>query len=225
MKRLGAFVLTGILLFGAMGIVSGEDTTEAVDPDKLVPFLPDAPSGWERIPGIPDTIEEEGTSMAMRMYIKSGAEVGVLVAIMDSAFHNVGYQEEWKGYTAYDTPEGYAKSTKVKGFPAWEIYTKDTDAYSLLVGINDRFVVFIGPGSDKDTLYAFSDRINYKGIASLGGGAPPTEEEPTEGEPGEGVTDGEPAGGEAPEGEEPGFEAVFAIVGLLAVAYLVKRRR
>jgi PGF-CTERM protein len=31
--------------------------------------------------------------------------------------------------------------------------------------------------------------------------------------------------GEVPEEEEPGFEAVFAIVGLLAVAYLVKRRR
>jgi PGF-CTERM protein len=223
MKRLGAFVLTGILLFGAMGIVSGADTTEAVHFSKLIPFLPKAPRGWEGEEpfGIMVPVDEGTCSMATKSYTKSGVTASVM--IMDYAFYQIEYQAEWETFHEYESTEGYAKSTKVNGFPAWEVYDKDLDEYSLIVGINDRFMVFIGPSSDKDTLYAFSDRINYKGIAALGGGVPPDGGEPSDG----GVTDGEPSDGgeEAPEEDEPGFEAIFAIAGLLAVAYLVKRKR
>ena len=43
-------------------------------------------------------------------------------------------------------------------------------SYSLNVDINNRFLVIIITNSDKDTLYKFSDAIDYKGIAALGPG-------------------------------------------------------
>jgi hypothetical protein len=37
-------------------------------------------------------------------------------------------------------------------------------------------VVFINTNSDKDTLYTFANSIDYNGIAALGGGKVPAEE-------------------------------------------------
>jgi len=154
--------------------------------------------------------------MAEKSYTKSGTEdITADVGIMDSAFYQVGWWAAWQGFYAWESTEGYGKTAEVKGFPAWEVYTKDGNDYGLYVGINDRFMVFISTNSDKDTLYAFANSIDYSGIATLGGGAaPPAEEEPEETP-------------EVPEeeGKAPGFEVLFAVAGLLAVAYLLKRRK
>jgi PGF-CTERM protein len=172
------------------------------------------------------TIEEGTWSMATESYSKTGTEdITAEVGIMDSAFYQVGWSAAWQGFYAWESTEGYAKTTKVKGFPAWEmgIGTPPDSENTLYVGVNDRFMVFINTNSDKDTLYAFADSIDYKGIAALGGGvAPPAEEEPE-------ATPYEEAPTKAPEvpedeGKAPGFGAIFAIAGLLAVAYLLRRR-
>jgi PGF-CTERM protein len=226
MKRLGALVLIGILLVGVAGLCTVSATTEAVHFSKLIEFLPDAPSGWEgeEPEGMTLTYEEGTWSMATESYSKTGTEdVTADVAITDYAFYTVGWSAAWQGFYAWESTEGYAKTTKVNGFPAWEIYDKDSNDYSLSVGINDRFMVLINTNSDKDTLYAFANSIDYKGIATLGGGvAPPAEEEPE-------ATPYEEAPTEAPkvpedEGKAPGFEVVFAVAGLLTVAYLLRRR-
>lgn len=216
-KEISILVLIVMLLVGATGLCTVSAATEAVHFSKLIPFLPDAPSGWEGEEpfGMMYTIEEGSWSMATESYTKSGAEdITAEVGIMDSAFYQVGLWTAWQGFYAWESTEGYAKTTTVKGFPAGEIYDKGSNDYSLYVGINDRFMVFISTSSDRDTLYAFANSIDYKGIAALGGGAAPsTEEEP----------------GEAPEvpeeeGKAPGFEVIFAVAGILAVAYILKRR-
>jgi len=226
-KRIAAALLIGVLLMGVIGmsfvstaIANGAaTTTDAVHFNTLIEFLPDAPSGWtgEDPTGMTFTHEEGTWSMATESYSKSGAEdVTADVVITDYAFYSMGWTAAWQGFYAYESTEGHAKTVTVKGNPAWEAYTKDGDDYSLFVGINDRFMVFINTNSDKDTLYDFANSIDYKGIAALGGGAAsPTEtEQPTE----------TPATHGEEDGETPGFEAVFAVVGLLAVMALLRRR-
>jgi PGF-CTERM protein len=226
-KRIESPVLIGMLLMGVigMGIVStaiasgAATTTDAVQFSTLIEFLPDAPSGWtgEEPFGMVYTVEDGTWSMATENYAKSDTEdVTAAVVVTDYAFYTLGWTAAWKGFHAYETTEGYAKTVTVNGYPAWEVYTKDGGDYALYVGINDRFLAIITTNSDKDTLYDFADKIDYKGIAALGGGAaPPTEtEQPTEAP----ATHGEEGG------ETPGFEAVFAVVGLLAVVALLGRR-
>lgn len=226
-KRMGVTVLIGMLLMGVIGmsfvstaIANGAvTTTDAVHFSKFIEFLPDDPSGWDgKEPfGMIHTIPEGTWSVANKGYTKSGAEdVTADIVITDYAFYSMGWTAAWQGFYAYESAEGHAKTVTVKGNPAWEAYTKDGNDYSLFVGINDRFMVFINTNSDKDTLYDFANSIDYKGIAALGGGAaPPTEtEQPTE----TAATHGEEGG------ETPGFEAVFAVVGLLAVMAILRRR-
>jgi PGF-CTERM protein len=216
-------LMLGMIGLGILGTASAAEqatTTEAVHFTKLVSFLPDAPSGWEgeEPEGMMYTIEEGAWSMATRSYSKLGEEdITAEAGIMDSAFSTVGWWAAWKGFYAWETTEGYAKTTNVKGFPAWEAYTKDTNDYTLYVGINDRFMVFIQTNSDKDTLYKFANAIDYDGIAALApapavtGQPTPTTTEETHAEP------------PTEEGKTPGFEAGFALVGLLVVVYLVRR--
>jgi len=231
-RRVEATILIGMLLVSVVGlsamstaIADDEATaTHAVPFDQLIEFLPNAPSGWDG--GEPDGMtftHEEGTwSMATESYTKSGAEdTTAEVGVMDSAFYQVGWLAAWQGFYAYESTEGYAKTVTVDGYPAGEVYTKDSGEYTLFVGINDRFMVFISTNSNKDTLYDFANAIDYDGIAALGGGAapPPAETaEPT------GVATKAPTTSPEEGSETPGFEAVFAVVGLLAVMALLRRR-
>ena len=231
-KQFAATVLIGMLLMGVLGMIfvgtaiASEEAkaTEAVHFSTLIEFLPDAPSGWdgEEPFGMMYTIQDGTWSMATESYTKSGADdTTAEVGVMDSAFYQVGWLAAWRGFYEWESTEGYAKTTTVKGYPAWEAYTKDSGEYTLFVGINDRFMVFISTNSDEDTLYDFAKAIDYDGIAALGGGAAPPPAETVE-----------PAGAatKAPTtttedgGKTPGFETVFAVVGLLAVIALLRRR-
>lgn len=231
-RRVEATILIGMLLMGAFGmnlvstaIASAEATaTEAVHFSTLIEFLPDAPSGWdgEEPFGMMYTIQDGTWSMATESYTKSGAEDTTAdVGVMDSAFYQVGWWAAWQGFYTYESTEGYAKTVTVDGYPAWEVYGKETNDYGLYVGINDRFMVFINTNSDKDTLYDFANAIDYDGIAALGGGAAPSSAETAEptGAPTKAPTTSTEEGSET-----LGFEAVFAVVGLLAVMALLRRR-
>ncbi|MBN1762089.1 MAG: PGF-CTERM sorting domain-containing protein [Methanomicrobia archaeon] len=232
-RRVEATILIGMLLIGALGMtfvstaIASEEatTTEAVHFNTLIEFLPDAPSGWdgEEPEGMTFTHEEGTWSMATEHYTKSGADdVTADVVITDYAFYTVGWSTAWQSFVAYETTEGYIKKVNVEGFPAWEVYDKESAEYALHVGVNDRFMVFISTNSDKDTLYDFANAIDYDGIAALGGGAaapPAGTAEPTRA-PTKAPTTSTEEGSET-----PGFEVVFAVVGLLAVMALLRRRR
>lgn len=151
-------------------------SVEAIHFSKLIEFLSPAPSGWkeEEPQGFTFTIENGTWSQAVKSYTKKGTEesenpVTVQVGIMDSAYYTVGWWAVWKGFYKWETTEGYAKTTTVKGYPAFEIYNKPGKDYTLYVGMKDRFMVFITTkNSDRDTLYDFANSINYNGIAALG---------------------------------------------------------
>ncbi len=142
-------------------------TAQLVHFDKLIPFLPDPPSGWvaEDPSGMMMSFGGGSWSIADRYYTKGDDDASI--AIIDSAYLSVGPWMIWEGYFEYETTEGYLKSTNFKGYPAWEEHTKP-DHYALHIGIADRFMVSISVTSmDKDTLYAFANKIDYDGIAAL----------------------------------------------------------
>jgi PGF-CTERM protein len=171
------------------------------------------------------TVEEGTWSVAIKDYSKFGVKDVVHVTILDSVSHKVPFWNKWERFYEWKSAKEYTTSTKVNGFPAWEVYNEDLKDYKLYVGINDRFLVLIDTdNSDRDTLYLFANSIDYNGIAALGGGggAPPAEieqEQPTE------KPTLPPTPTPTPTPKPPGFEAVFAIAGLLAVAYILRGRK
>jgi len=233
MTRSGRTVLLGILLVCVVGLgilgpaiaSAQERSAEVVHYNALIEFLPEAPRGWDGEEPFGQTFTSgEGTwSMAMESYTKSGNDdITADVGIMDSAYQQVGWWAAWQGFYSYESTDGYAKTVTVDRYPAWEAYTKDDNQYVLYVGINDRFVVFINTNSDRDALYDFADAIDFDGIANLGGdgGAAPSTVTARPTSPAE--TTGPAETGE--EGETPGFEMVAAVIGLLAIFALVRRR-
>jgi hypothetical protein len=156
-------------------------TVPAVHFSKLIPFLPDPPSGWvgEEPSGMMMTSDEWTWSTADRHYTKPDVRDEASIAIIDGAYLPVGPWMIWRGYFEYETTDGYLKSASFKGYQAWEEHSKTlgytpakgdytVNNYILHVGINDRFMVSISVyDSDRDALYAFADRIDYSGIAAL----------------------------------------------------------
>jgi len=248
-KRIVVTVLIGVLLCGAIGlsivgtINANEEATATQEEriSKLREFMPDAPFGWIVESRIPDI----GVIIFESHYGKLSAEEQVAVWISLRDFVGAGHVSvsgynylfyDYESREGYQSPEGYLKKVTIKGFPAWEAHNKSlrlsdgtivhVDWYSLSVNINDQVVVDISTfNTDRDMLYDFSDLIDYKGIAALGEDAvAPAEtahptEQPTQ--PSAKKTPTTPA----EEEKTPGFEAVFVIAGLLAVAYILRRRK
>ncbi|MEM2933519.1 MAG: hypothetical protein QXL78_01190 [Methanocellales archaeon] len=142
----------------------------AVDFNELIKFLPHAPSGYEaREPqGGKITTQEGSYSYASRDYVSRDytkpSEASVF--IMDSAYYTVGYFTAWKSFIAYETTEGYVKAENVAGYPAWKVYEKKDNEYSLYVALSDRFLVFIH-AYDETVLNELKNSIDYKGIGAL----------------------------------------------------------
>lgn len=149
--------------------VSGaaKGSVSAVPFAALIPFLPDAPSGWtaNEPSGASWTVEDGQWTWATRDYSKDDAVAVVL--IQDSAYYDVGYWESWDSMVSFETTEGYYRSGHVSGYPSWEFFSKPA-SYGTWIGVNERFMVYVSvdDGSKQD-LDAFVNAINYGGIANL----------------------------------------------------------
>jgi PGF-CTERM protein len=232
-KRFEVTVLIGVLLVGAIGmgtvstVIASEEATKTqpVDFSKLIEFLPDAPAGW--VLGT-DGRTTERWSGAEGWYLKSGTEDVTAYVFISDSYYGPPSISEWQDFESKnESTEAYGKKVVVKRFPAYETYAKAGNLYSygLYVFINDQFRVDIETNSDRNTLYNLANAIDFNGIAALGAGTEPTTESP---QPTEKTTP-LPAAKKNPtkpdeEGKTPGFEAVFAIAGLLVV-YLLRRRK
>lgn len=144
-------------------------TVQAVHFSKLIEFLPEATSGYtaEDPQGSSYTIESGSWSMASRTYRK-GDTGRAEISIMDSAYYEVGMFGAWKGFVQWESTDGYYKTTTVKGYPAFETYSKSGKQYGVYVNVKDRFMVYIMvDDDDKEALNAFENSINYAGIGGL----------------------------------------------------------
>jgi hypothetical protein len=121
---------------------------DVVDYPKLLPILPDAPSGWtaDKPEGSTSDVGGFKITNVHRDYHKGEGTDAPLVSIsiLDSAA-NPDYvtatTATWK--LSNETPDGYSKSVTIEGNPGFEAYEREQKHASLWVMIGKRYFVQI----------------------------------------------------------------------------------
>ena len=175
MKTL-VIVFSLVLGFAAAGLRAQNEPNlipDVADPAKLIPILPEPPSGWtaEKAEGSSDDVGGFKITNVHRDYQKGeGADVPrASISILDSVA-NPDYVEAtttgWKQNN--ETPEGYAKSVTIDGNPGFEAYEKDQKQASLWVMVAKRYFVEVQlQNQDPKELQDWIKRIDLKKLAEI----------------------------------------------------------
>ena len=121
---------------------------DVVDPAKLIPILPEPPTGWtaEKAEGSSDDVGGFKITNVHRDYQKGeGTDAPTAsISILDSVA-NPDYVEAttngWKQNS--ETPEGYAKSVTIDGNPGFEAYDKDQKQATLWLMLAKRYFITV----------------------------------------------------------------------------------
>jgi hypothetical protein len=174
--RVGSFALA---LFVAVGFGSARAQNEpilvpeAVDYQKLLPILPESPSGWtaDKPEGSTEDVGGFKITNVHRDYRQGEGEKApsAAISILDSV-SNPDYvnatTDAWKSTS--DTSEGYAKSVSVDGNPGFETFEKDTKHATLWVMIANRYFVQVElQNEDPGELQQWIKRIDLKKLATI----------------------------------------------------------
>src|SRR5215467_9095295 len=145
---------------------------DAVDYQKLMPILPEAPSGWtaDKPEGSTEDVGGFKITNVHRDYRKGDGEKApsTAISILDSVA-NPDYvsatTEAWK--TNSDSSEGYAKSVSIDGNPGFETFEKETKHAALWVMIADRYFVQIElQDQEPNELQEWIKRVDLKKLAT-----------------------------------------------------------
>ena len=174
--RAGLFAL-GLLTALELGLARAQNepilVPEAVDYQKLLPVLPEPPSGWtaDKPEGSTEDVGGFKITNVHRDYRKGDGEKApsAAISILDSVA-NPDYvkatTEAWKNNS--DTSEGYAKSVTIGGDPGCETFEKDTKHAALWVMIADRYFVQIElQNQEPNELQEWIKRIDLKKLAGI----------------------------------------------------------
>ena len=174
--RAGFFALA---LFTAFGISAANAQNEpilvpdAVDYQKLLPILPEAPSGWtaDKPEGSTEDVGGFKITNVHRDYRKGEGENAptAAISILDSVA-NPDYvtatTAAWKEPS--ETADGYGKSVTIDGNPGREDYDKLQKHTSLWVMIADRYFVQIElQNQEPGELQGWIKRIDLKKLADI----------------------------------------------------------
>jgi hypothetical protein len=152
---------------------SGVPAVGSVGYARLLAFVPKSAGAWklESDPMGMTGKDADGKeySWVTGVYTKSGDDtVQGSVQIHDLATAESPMKGMWKTFTAYESTEGYMKSTTIKGFPAWDVYDKNSKTYSMMIGVGERYLVFVtvedGSKADLDTLV---NAMDITGLAAV----------------------------------------------------------
>jgi hypothetical protein len=144
-----------------------------VDYTKLLPILPEAPSGWttEKPEGSTSDVGGFEITNVHRDYHKGEGKGAPLVSIsiLDSAA-NPDYvtatTATWK--TSSETPEGYSKSVTIEGNPGFESYEREQKHASLWVMVAKRYFVQIeAQNMDPKELQDWIKRVDLKKLGGI----------------------------------------------------------
>ncbi|MBN1195291.1 MAG: hypothetical protein JXA08_08120 [Methanomicrobiaceae archaeon] len=149
----------------------GPSGASAVHYTELYRFFPTPTSNWiaEDPTGMTMSAADGEWSFAQREYThKTNPEIVVDIVIQDTAGMEVGYFQAWDSFVTMDTPEMSWKQITVQGYPAWEFYDKTENVYTQVIGINDRFIVWINlENGNQNYLTVFNTGMDLKGLAAL----------------------------------------------------------
>jgi hypothetical protein len=179
MKRATAVLglILGFLLGSAVVAVRAQNepvlVPDVVDYQKLLPILPEAPSGWtaEKPEGSTSDVGGFSITNVHRDYQKGEGKDAPLVSIsiLDSAA-NPDYvaatTATWK--SGSESLEGYSKSVTIDGNPGFEAYEREQKHASLWVMIANRYFVQIEVQNlDPKELQEWIKRIDLKKLAAI----------------------------------------------------------
>jgi hypothetical protein len=174
--RAGSFALA---LFAAFGLSTARAQNEpvlvpdAVDYQKLLKILPEAPSGWtaDKAEGSTEDVGGFKITNVHRDYRKGEEEKApsTAISILDSVA-NPDYvtatTAAWKEPS--ETADGYGKSVTIDGNPGREDYDKLQKHASLWVMIADRYFVQIElQNQEPGELQEWIKRVDLKKLAAV----------------------------------------------------------
>lgn len=148
-----------------------EDAPEVVDYHKLLPMLPDAPTGWTADEPEGSTQEVGGFTLTNvhRDYKKGAGDNAptAAISILDSAA-NPEYATTttaaWKHNS--ETLEGYSKAISVDGNPGFEAFETERKHGSLWLMVAKRYFVQVElTGQDPKELQEWVKRVDLKELA------------------------------------------------------------
>lgn len=146
---------------------------DAVDYQKLIPALPEAPEGWtaDKPEGSTEDVGGFRITNVHRDYRKGEGDKASIAAIsiLDSAA-NPDYvsatTEAW--HNASETSEGYSKSVTIDGNPGFEAFENESKHATLWVMIANRYFLQIElQGQDPKELQEWVKRIDLKKLAAI----------------------------------------------------------
>jgi hypothetical protein len=149
------------------------DAPDVVDYHKLLPLLPDAPSGWTADEPEGSTSEVGGFTLTnVHRDYKKGTGNNVptaAISILDSAA-NPEYATATTAAWNYnsETLEGYGKSITVEGYPGFEAYETERKHGSLWLMVAKRYFVQVElTGQDPKELQQWLKRVDLKKLADI----------------------------------------------------------
>lgn len=169
-------ILTLALGLAVAGVRAQDEPTlipDVADPAKLIPILPEPPSGWtaEKPEGSSDDVGGFKITNVHRDYAKGeGPDAPTAsISILDSVA-NPDYVEAttngWKQNS--ETPEGYSKSVTIDGNPGFEAYDKDQKQATLWVMLAKRYFVTVELHNlDPKELQEWIKKVDLKKLAEI----------------------------------------------------------
>jgi hypothetical protein len=174
-KVSAAIMLALLFIFVASSHAQNEPilVPDAVDYQKLIPVLPDAPEGWtaDKAEGSTEDVGGFRITNVHRDYRKGeGDKVPIAaISILDSAA-NPDYVsatiEAW--HNASETSEGYSKSVTIDGNPGFEAFENEDKHATLWVMIANRYFLQIElQDQDPKELQEWVKRVDLKKLAAI----------------------------------------------------------
>jgi hypothetical protein len=172
----GLFALALFIIFGT-GIVRAQNepilVPDAVDYQKLLPILPDAPQGWaaDKAEGSTEDVGGFRITNVHRDYHKGEGDKVPTAAI--SNLNSVANPDYVNATTAAwnnnnETSEGYGKSVTIDGNPGFEAFEKESKHSTLWVMIANRYFVQIElQDQDPKELQGWVKRVDLKKLAAI----------------------------------------------------------
>ena len=170
------FALTLLISFGISPVYAQNEPVlvpDAVDYQKLLPILPDAPQGWtaDKPEGSTEEVGGFRLTNVHRDYRKGEGDnvPTAAISILDSVA-NPDYVSAttaaWNNTS--ETSEGYSKSVTINGNPGFEAFEKDSKHATLWVMIANRYFLQIElQNQDPKELQGWVKRVDLEKLAAL----------------------------------------------------------